>query len=167
MKTDRKRSVLSQITLGWIVAMVGFVSYSGTGIAQNPKPLVLIKPHEAASPNAPTEEELAISVLGTTEKKGPIIIVKSPKNGETYALPLKVEMKFVPQPDAEIDLSSLKVLYIKIFNIDITERVKPYATEKGILIPKAKIPKGNHKITIRIADTSGNVSSENLKFVIQ
>ncbi len=167
MKTDRKRSVLTQITLGWIVAMVGFVSCSGTGIAQNPKPLVLIKPHEAALSNAPAEEERALSVLDTKDKKGPIIIIKGPKNGATYALPLKIEVEFVPQPDAEIDLSSLKVLYIKIFNIDITERVKPYATEKGILIPEAKIPKGNHKITIRIADTSGNVSSENLKFVVQ
>jgi hypothetical protein len=166
MKTDRKRAVLTQITLGWIVAMVGFVFCSGTGLAQNPKPLVLIKTHEAALSDAPAEER-ALSVLDTKEKKGPIIIVKSPKNGETYALPLKIEMEFVPQPDAEIDLSSLKVLYIKIFNIDITERVKPYATEKGILIPEAKIPKGNHKITIRIADTSGNVSSENLKFVVQ
>lgn len=167
MKTDKKRSVLIRMALVWLAAMVGFASCPGTGIAQNPKPLLLIKPHEAAKPDASAEEEQAVAILDEKEKKGPIIIVKSPLNGETYALPVKIEMEFLPQSDTKIDLSSLKVFYIKFFNIDITERVKPYATEDGILIPEATIPKGKHKIRVRIADTRGNVSSENLKFVIQ
>lgn len=167
MKTAGKRSVLTRMALVWLAAMVGFMFYPGTGIAQDFKPMFLIKLEEVAMTNAPAEEEQAVAILDETEKKGPIIIVKSPLNGETYATPVKVEMEFFPRSDAKIDLSSLKVSYIKFFNIDITERVKPYATEDGILIPEATIPKGKHKIRVRIADTRGNVSSENLKFVIQ
>ncbi len=167
MKTDKMRHGRYRAALMWTAVLVGFASCIGTGIAKGSGPMVLIKPQEAAMANAPAEAERPVSILEAEEKKGPDIIVKSPKSGETYVLPLKVEMKFVPKFETKIDLASLEVIYVKVFNIDITERVKPFATEEGILIPEAKIPRGRHRITIRIADTSGNVSSENLKFVVQ
>jgi hypothetical protein len=128
--------------------------------------VVLITEREAAMKDAPREAPAA-TIMEKDAMKGPMIIVHSPKAGETYPAPLVVDLNFQPQPETAVDIHTLQVIYRKIIPIDITDRIRPYATEKGIYIPEADIPEGRHNIQIRIADTRGNVSVRDLTFSVQ
>lgn len=98
---------------------------------------------------------------------GPIIKVITPEEGKTYAPPLNIELHFISKGRAEIDLSTLKVEYLKFFNIDITDRVLPYVNKEGIKIANAKFPSGTHNLKITIADEKGAVTIQKFTAVIK
>ncbi len=56
---------------------------------------------------------------------------------------------------------------MKLFPINITDRVLPYASPEGIRIEKAKFPSGKHFVKISIADRQGRLSSRTLTIVIE
>ncbi|MEW5909428.1 MAG: hypothetical protein AB1659_06495 [Thermodesulfobacteriota bacterium] len=141
-----------------------FLAYSEeTLFAQKTIP-VLITEKEATMPDIP---DTGSAILEMEKMKGPVIRVNSPKNGETYPRPIKVDMEFISPENVLVDIKTLQVLYVKLIEIDITDRIKPFATEKGIFIPEADIPKGRHKIKITIADAGGNKSSKDLIFMVK
>ena len=98
--------------------------------------------------------------------KGPEIFLIRPKDGGTYTGPLEIDVRFLPRPDA-IDLKTLNVEYVKLWGIDITERVRPYATKEGIKLQNAQFPSGNHRVKISIADAAGNFSSRTFSVRVQ
>lgn len=57
-----------------------------------------------------------------------------------------------------MNLSSLKVEVLKLWTIDITNRVLPYATRDGIHVENATLPSGDHKLRVTIGDVEGGVS---------
>lgn len=114
------------------------------------RPLDLITRDEAALPDSPEEHFEA-----AMEEEGPVVEVVTPRNGNTYSPPLSVMVKFAPREDKEIDLSTLKVEYLKLFPINITDRIKPYVTKDGIKAENVNIPSGTHKIRLSVADVNG------------
>jgi hypothetical protein len=67
---------------------------------------------------------------------------------------LRLRIKFETR-GAKINLDSLKVTYIKLEPIDLTERVREFAAADGIDFKDAEIPPGAHKIRIEVKDTDG------------
>jgi len=61
-----------------------------------------------------------------------------------------------------VDLASLKVFLMKLWDIDITDRVRPYVSGDGIHVTHADFPKGQHTIKITIADHEGHESSRTM-----
>ncbi len=66
-----------------------------------------------------------------------------------------------------MDLKTLYVEYVKLWGINITDRVRPYATPEGIQVENAKFPTGNHTVKISIADIAGNFSSRTFSVKIR
>jgi hypothetical protein len=148
----------------FLIYLVAFLCVSEQTFSAQKKVPVLITEKEAAMPEKP---DTSAAVLEMEKTKGPLIRVNSPKNGEIYPRPVKVDLEFVSQENSTIDVKTLKVVYVKLIEIDITDRIAPYATEKGIFIPEADIPKGKHKIKIMVADAGGNRSSQELIFMVK
>jgi len=140
-----------------LIAVVSFLflSFPLTTMAKGGRILELITAEEAASPERPPSAlhfEVALS------KEGPEVDVLTPKNGKSYKPPVEISIRFIPKEGREIDLSTLRVEYLKFITIDLTKRVRPYATKKGIEIPKTSLPSGTHTIRLTIGDVSGSVT---------
>ena len=134
----------------WIFSLATIV-YGGAG-----EPVELITPEESALPEAdPSTWHIE---AGLTGREGPAIEVVSPKLDKACRSPLPLKIRFVPRENREVDLSTLRVEYLKFFTIDITSRVRPYATKEGIEVPEAKLPSGTHTIRVHIGDVSGAIT---------
>lgn len=93
-------------------------------------------------------------------KDGPNIKVLSPDRDRDLQSPFKLAVRFEPRPGSKVDLSTLRVECLKIITVDLTSRVRPYVTSNGINMENVKIPAGNHRIRVSVADTVGNVTVE-------
>lgn len=135
------------------------------------KPVMLVTPEEARLPDAklpPYEDFLRqrdllkpFQEFATPKEppvKGPVIELITPKDGAIYTGPLDIRVRFVPRA-ADVDPETLYVEYVKLWGINITDRVRPYTTKEGIQVENAKFPSGNHTVKISIADLTGNFSS--------
>lgn len=110
--------------------------------------VVLITPEEA---QLPTPKGIFAARAIT---RGPRIDLSSSDSGELHS-PLSLQLKFRGFGGATIDLDSLRVTYLKMPNIDLTSRVKPYARLTGIEIPDAEAPPGEHLLRVEIQDSEG------------
>ena len=72
------------------------------------------------------------------------------------------------QTDAAIDPSSFRVLYGRL-GLDITARllaaVKPTAT--GLDVVGAKLPSGEHRLTVEISDTAKRIGRREFKVLVE
>lgn len=125
----------------------------------------LITPEEAAM--APAQEGVGKSeiAVGGEADMGPNIDVIKPSNGGISPPPVEIDIKFTPK-SSPVDITSLKVMAVKFINIDITDRVRPYATSGGIHVPQAQLPSGKHTVRITIADKDGLRSYKDVTFEV-
>ena len=86
--------------------------------------------------------------------RGPRIDLSSSDNGDLHS-PLRLQVKFRGFGGATIDLNSLRVTYLKLPNVDLTSRIRPYAQPTGIEIPDAETPPGEHLVRVEVQDSEG------------
>lgn len=99
----------------------------------------------------------------------PAIKVLAPQlGGGVLKSPLRIELLFEPAGDAKIDVKSFRILY-GVFRIDLTEKIRANAkvTEKGVLAEQAKIPRGDHRLILQIADEHGRQGETELRFKVE
>lgn len=163
---DKKHFFLKQ-TLILLAAVTLVFGSASKGLSAESGRLILITKQEAALADAQEDSKTSGKLLEEEVGRGPFIVLNSPKNGGRYPKPIKIDILFIPRDDTTINLSTLKVIYVKIFDIDITARLKKHTTDKGIQIPEAELPVGKHKLKILLADTKGHMSTQTLAFVVQ
>ena len=96
----------------------------------------------------------------------PAIRVVSPSApGTPVAAPLRIEVAFQPAAGAKIVPSSFRVLY-GLLKIDLTDRLRQHAviTEQGVVVDGAKVPDGQHRMFLQVADDKGNTTEQELRF---
>jgi hypothetical protein len=109
---------------------------------------------------------VAISEAGDLTP-GPAIKVIAPKENMVQIAPFDIDIRFEQRGAAVVDLASLKVFLMKLWDIDITDRVRPYVSGDGIHVTHADFPKGQHTIKIAIADHEGNESLRTMTVMVQ
>jgi hypothetical protein len=115
---------------------------------------------EAAQPEIRTRQ-----VPPPPRPNSPGIKVLSPNAaGTAVAAPVRIELAFTPAPGARIVPSSFRVLY-GLLKIDLTERLRQHATvtENGVLVDGAKVPDGQHRLILQVADDKGNTAEQELR----
>ena len=109
---------------------------------------------------------VAISEAGDLTP-GPAINVIAPKGNMVQIAPFDLDIRFEQRGASVVDLASLKVFLMKLWDIDITDRVRPYVSGDGIHVTHADFPKGQHTIKITIADHEGHESSRTMTVMVQ
>ena len=119
---------------------------------------VLISAEEAKLP--PPKGAIAVDRRGVT--RGPKIILLST---EPVHSPMHLQLKFEAFGGAKIDADSVKVLYLRTPNVDLTDRVKPFVEASGIDFPDAELPVGDYMLRVDLKDSDGRPGSTS--FVLQ
>jgi hypothetical protein len=95
---------------------------------------------------------------------GPIIKIKKPDPDKLYKDLIDILIHFEKNPMGEsVDMASLRIIYLKMFGIDITDRILPYIKETRIDANGIKFPEGEHEFEIRIKDKEGMASAQIFK----
>jgi hypothetical protein len=139
------------------------VTVSGVVIkAHADEPVVIVTEEESKQPDAPARKK----GFGSEElKDGPIITFNKPTFGSEVQKPVAIDISFSPR-NAPIDLSSLKVTYVKFISIDITDRIKEYFSPTGVKIANASLPVGSHKLQFSLRDVGDHLTEEILKITV-
>jgi hypothetical protein len=119
-----------------------------------------------------TQQEAKLSPATNTNRtrgisRGPAVIILSPNtsNGHLKS-PFDLKVQFESRGGNKIDLSQIKVTYLKSPEIDLTDRLKNAITEKGIDFSQADVPLGEHAIKILVKDKDGRESAAVLNFTV-
>jgi hypothetical protein len=114
---------------------------------------VLITEEEAKLP--PPRGAVVADRRGIT--RGPKIDVVM--QGEQIHSPMHFQLKFESFGGAKIDPESVKVIYLRTPNVDLTPRIKSFVQSTGIDIPDVELPVGDHMVRVDIKDSDGRVGS--------
>jgi hypothetical protein len=118
---------------------------------------------EAMLPSPPTARGGAALPQG-----GPLIRIERPDLATPQSPPFVIDVVFEPRPGrATVKMDSLKVVYLKIIELDVTERFKPHVKENRLFVEKANVPSGRHRLKITISDADGNMTGEILQVTVK
>jgi hypothetical protein len=141
--------------LGHIFLVAALITSAQLGLAAS-----LISAKEAALPPAAG----TLSTRGIS--RGPGIKLASPEIDTPVMAPFDFKVNFEPRGDAKIDLSTVKVVYMKSPFVDLTPRLKNAISPNGIDFVKADVPPGTHAIRVTVKDTEGRETNSVLNLVV-
>lgn len=85
--------------------------------------------------------------------RGPKVEFISP--GGTVSSPMPLVLKFESFGGAKIDPESVKVIFLRTPNVDLTPRVKPFVKAEGINMLDAELPPGEYTVRVDVKDSDG------------
>ncbi|MCK1544147.1 hypothetical protein IVA87_09645 [Bradyrhizobium sp. 147] len=109
----------------------------------------LITEEEAKLP--PPKGAVAVDQRGIM--RGPKVEFVSP--GDSASSPLRLVLKFQSYGGAKIDPESVRVIFLRTPNVDLTPRVKPFVQPDGINMQDAELPPGEYTVRVDIKDSDG------------
>jgi hypothetical protein len=131
--------------LGWLAA--------GLLISGPAQATQLITAEEAMLP--PPKGAIAMDRRGIF--RSPKVEVVSP-SGAVHS-PLRLQLKFESFGGATINPDSVKVIYLRTPNVDLTPRVKPFIQADGIDMLEAELPPGEYTVRVDVKDSDGRPGS--------
>jgi hypothetical protein len=109
----------------------------------------LITEEEAKLP--PPKGTMAVDRRGIL--RGPKVEVVSPS--DAVSSPLRLQLKFQSFGGTRVDPDSVKVIFLRSPNVDLTSRVKPFIQADGINMQDAELPPGEYTVRVDIKDSDG------------
>jgi hypothetical protein len=119
---------------------------------------VLITKAEA---EAPPPRNAAVVTRGIT--RGPGIEQVSPDPDKQVRSPLRLQIKVHIRNTVEIDIGSVKLVYLRLEPIDLTDRIKAHIKSDGIQMERADVPPGLHTLRLDLRDKQGRAASAIIK----
>jgi hypothetical protein len=116
--------------------------------------------HDLAAPHEPKRAVPGVS-------HGPTIEMRRPDITSPVRVPVSINIQFIPRPNTSIDVATFKATYGWL-GIDITRRLLDHAslTPAGLSADNARLPPGEHRVTLSVADTLGQVGSRTFEFTV-
>jgi hypothetical protein len=123
--------------------------------------LTLITAEEAALPAGAPQPLTAPAAPQRGITRPPQIDLVSPARRPVHS-PFEFRIGFVAHGGAHIDPKSVKIIYLRQDNIDLTNRLKSAITAKGIDVPNAETPPGRYVFRIEVQDDDGHISATDI-----
>ena len=99
---------------------------------------------------------------------GPIIKIEKPDPDQFYNDLIDILILFDKNPVGEpVNMESLRIIYLKMLGIDITDRVLPYVKETRIDANGIMFPEGEHEFEVRIKDIEDTGSAKIFKVKVK
>jgi hypothetical protein len=117
----------------------------------------LITQEEANMP--PPKGAVAVDRRGIL--RGPKVEVLAPNNA-VQSSQFRLHVKFESYGGAKIDPDSVRMIYLRTPNVDLTPRVKKFIQPDGIEIPDTELPPGEYTVRVEIKDSDGRAGSTHL-----
>jgi hypothetical protein len=117
---------------------------------------LLTGPEAALPPSQSSKAGRAIS-------RGPAIRQISPATAVAPNQPFTLQVEFVGRGGEKIDPKTAQVVVLRGGDINVTQRLQPYITARGIEVPNAMVPAGNHVFQVAIKDDRGRESIANIE----
>ena len=157
---------MSNLLRGVAVAALALLLWATQSRAQGAAAFELVTPAEAQQA-ALAEAQAPVRTRQVTVPRpnAPAIRVLAPNAPDAAVpAPLRIQVAFKPAPGARIVPSSFRVLY-GLLKIDLTERLRPHSTvnEEGFTVEGAKVPAGQHRLILQVADDQGNSTEQELR----
>ena len=73
-------------------------------------------------------------------------------------VPFDFKVKLEAHGGASVTPDKVRVTYLKMPGIDLTERIRPFITAEGIVMAGAEAPAGEHQLRIDVEDSDGRTS---------
>ena len=153
-----------------------FLNITGHGWTEDKKIVSWITQEEAALPSMKpketrmdnqSESKKQTFPINQQSVAGPIIKIEKPDPDKFYDDLIDILIRFDKNPIGEpVNMESLRVIYLKMFGIDITDRVRPYIKKTLIDANGIMFPEGEHEFEVRIKDTEELESSETFKIKV-
>jgi hypothetical protein len=128
----------------WLACLAAGLMVSGGAHASQ-----LITEEEAKLP--PPKGAIAADRRGIL--RGPKVEFTSPE--DAVHSPLHLQLKFQAFGGARIDPESVKVIFLRTPNVDLTPRVKPFIQAGGIDMPDTEVPPGEYMVRVDVKDSDG------------
>jgi hypothetical protein len=132
--------------------LLGFVA-AGLMISGAAQAVQLITEEEARLP--PPKGAVAMDKRGIL--RGPKVEYVS--TGDTVHSPLHLQLRFQSFGGATIDPESVRIIYLRAPNVDLTPRVRPFVQSNGIDIPDAELPPGEYTVRVDVKDSQGHAGT--------
>ena len=139
-----------------VVAVYAWVAWVSISLAET-----LITETEA---KLPASTDVGITTRGLT--RGPGVELISPYPDHVVPSPVPLKVKFIARNNIAIDPASVRLIYLKEPNIDLTERIKSHLTSSGIDMADAEIPPGTHHLRISLKDSQGRTSTVTVRIIV-
>lgn len=124
----------------------------------------LVTDDESRAPRASLDDPL----LATRQAGAPKIEVLRPQRTDApLPTPMRIELAFVPAPDAVIVPPSFRAYYGAL-KLDITDRLlrEGGLSAQGLTVERAAMPPGSHRLVLQVADSQGRVGTRDLRFAV-
>jgi hypothetical protein len=100
----------------------------------------------------------------------PTISVVKPDRSMPIQPPVDIDLRFKPAEGASVNVGSLKIMY-GFLSLDITQRILGapgvQVSASGLKASGARLPSGNHKLLIQVADNYGRTGRQPLEFTVK
>jgi len=123
---------------GWILAYLAIVAPANA--------FQLVTAQEAAYP---PDESAQLSFRNPTRRPTALIIAPAPNAGVVKS-PFYLKIRFQAFGGAKINTDSIVVTYLKKPAINLTQRLTPFISARGIDLPDAEVPAGTHQFWIEL-----------------
>jgi hypothetical protein len=112
----------------------------------------------------------ATFVTRAADFDAPTITVVRPDRSAPIQPPVDIDLRFKAAQGASVNPSSLKVTY-GFLRLDITRRILGapgvQVSADGLKASGARLPSGNHKLIIEVADNIGRTGRQSLEFTVK
>ena len=153
MSSLSRRATILLVTAGAVLASSSIRAQA---------PWRLLTPDEEARDNATPEGPLPPDL-----PPPPAIDLVRPDISGSVQNPVTIEVRFRAGSGETIDMRTFNATYGRL-EINITGRLLAHAvtTPNGLLADNVELPSGNHRVTLSVADTSGQRASRTFRFSV-